>query len=66
MNDPIVEEIRRIREAHAAKFSYDLDAIFRDIKEHEIRSGLIFVSFSAPTPSGCRDGIPGGKPAGPA
>jgi hypothetical protein len=46
MNDPIVDEIRRIRDAHAAKFNYDLDAIFRDIKEHEKRSGLKFVSFS--------------------
>ena len=24
--DPIVEEIRKIREAHAAKFNYDLKA----------------------------------------
>jgi len=25
--DPIVEEIRKIRQAHAAKFNYDLKAI---------------------------------------
>lgn len=35
MNDPIVEEIRKYREAHAARFNYDLDAIYRDIKERE-------------------------------
>lgn len=35
MNDPIVEEVRRVRDAHAAMFNYDLDAIFQDIKEQE-------------------------------
>ena len=45
MNDPIVDEIRRIRDAHAARFNYDLDAIYRDIKEQELASGRKFVSF---------------------
>ncbi len=45
MNDPIVDEVRRIRDAHAAKFNYDLDAIFADIKEQERKSGLTFVSY---------------------
>ena len=44
MNDPIVDEVRRIRDAHAARFNYDLDAIFRDIKEREKKSGHQFVS----------------------
>jgi hypothetical protein len=43
MNDPIVEEVRRVRDAHAARFNYDLDAIFQDIKEREKKSGLTFV-----------------------
>ena len=43
--DPIVEEVRRIRDAHAAKFNYDPVAIFRDIKEQEKRSGRKYVSF---------------------
>ena len=46
MNDPIVDEVRRVREAHAARFNYDLEAIFRDIKEQEKKSGRKFVSFS--------------------
>lgn len=46
MIDPIVEEVRKVRDAHAARFNYDLDAIFRDIKEQEERSGLRFVSFA--------------------
>ena len=45
MNDPIVDEVRRVRDAHAAMFNYDLDEIFRDIKEQEKLSGLKFVSY---------------------
>lgn len=53
MNDPIVDEVRRVRDAHAARFNYDLDAIFRDIKEREKKSGLKFVGGIArqPTPN---------------
>jgi hypothetical protein len=43
-NDPIVDEVRRIRDAHAASFNYDLDAIFQDIKRQEKESGLNFVN----------------------
>ncbi len=46
MNDPILDEVRRIRGEHAARFNYDLWAIFRDIKEQQERSGLNFVSFT--------------------
>jgi hypothetical protein len=45
MNDPIVEEVRQVRDAHAARFNYDLDAIFQDTKEQETKSGRKFVSF---------------------
>jgi hypothetical protein len=43
MTDPIVDEVRRVRDAHAARFNYDLDAIFQDIKEREKKSGLKFI-----------------------
>jgi hypothetical protein len=43
--DPIVEEVRRIREEHAARFRYDLQAIYDDLKETERRSGRIIVSL---------------------
>ena len=46
MNDPIVDEVRRVRGEHAARFNYDLWAIFRDIQEQQKRSGLTFVSFA--------------------
>jgi len=56
MNDPIVDEVRRVRDAHAARFNYDLDAIFKDIKEREKKSGLKFVDGVArqpvPAPNG--------------
>ncbi len=45
MNDSIVDEVRHVRDAHAAKFNYDLDAIFQDIKDQEKKSGLVFVSY---------------------
>lgn len=47
--DPIVEEIRLIRDEHAAKFNYDLDAIFQDVKKHEEslrEQGYKFVDLS--------------------
>jgi hypothetical protein len=45
VNDPIIDEIRKVREAHASQFNYDLDAIFRDIKEREKQSRRKFVAF---------------------
>ncbi len=36
--DPIVDEVRRIRDEYAARFDYDLNAIFRDLKEREAES----------------------------
>ncbi len=43
LNDPIVDEIHRLREAYAAQFNYDLQAIYRDLKEKEKASGRTFV-----------------------
>jgi len=43
--DPIVEEIRAIREAYAARFNYDLQAIYRDLKAQERQSGWQTVSL---------------------
>jgi hypothetical protein len=67
MNDPIVDEVRRIRDAHAAMFNYDLDAIFKDIKEQEKKSGLKFVTYpprktepnKALQPTGAATSVPG-------
>jgi hypothetical protein len=43
--DPIVNEVRRNREEHAARFAYDLDRIYADLKEQEKKSDRKFVSY---------------------
>lgn len=45
MEDHIVEEVRRVREEHAAQFNYDVDAIFEDYKRLEAESKRPHVSF---------------------
>jgi len=45
-SDPIVDEVRRARDAYAARFNYDLRAIYRDLKEQEKRSGRKLVSYA--------------------
>jgi hypothetical protein len=42
-NDPIVEEIRKVRDEHSARFKHDLKAIYRDLKELEKTSGRQYV-----------------------
>ena len=44
-NDPIVDEIRHVREAHAERFNYDLEAICHDLKTQEQKSRRPFVSY---------------------
>ena len=43
--DSIVEEVRKIRDAHARRFDYELQAIYDDLKKQEKRSERIFVSY---------------------
>jgi hypothetical protein len=50
MRDPIVEEIRKIRQKHAEKFDYNLDAIFQDLKRKELQSKRKVVSFAPKHP----------------
>lgn len=52
--DPIIQELHRIREEHAAQFNYNLDAIFQDLKQKEEQSGLQYVSYDAPQPTSPR------------
>ena len=44
--DPIVEEVRAIRDAYAKAFDYDLDAIFNDLKKQQAGSDAAFVILS--------------------
>lgn len=43
-SDPIVDEVRKVREAHAATFHYDLSAICADLKKKEQDAGHPVVS----------------------
>lgn len=43
-NDPIVEEVRKHRQEHAAFFNYDLAEIFKALKEAEKKSNRPVVS----------------------
>ena len=40
MKDPIVEEVRKYRAEHAAKFNGDLDAICEDFRRIQRECGL--------------------------
>ncbi len=50
MKDPIVEEVRRVRERHAAKYDYDLDAICEALKRDQEASGRKVVSLPPKKP----------------
>ncbi len=43
--DPIVEEVRAIRDDYAKQFDYDIDAIYRDLKKQEAKSNHEFISL---------------------
>ena len=45
--DPIVEEVRKARDAYAKQFNYDLDAICRDLQHRQEQSGRKLFSFPA-------------------
>lgn len=45
--DPIIEEIRKVREQHAAKFNYNLDDIVTDLKKKEKKAKQKVVSLHA-------------------
>ncbi len=44
--DPIIEEIHKVRQEHAAKFDYDLRAIARDYQKRQKLNKQKVVSFS--------------------
>ena len=52
--DPIVEEVRKARDAYAKGHNYDLDAICRDLRERQQKGHRKVVSFP-PKPVKVRD-----------
>lgn len=49
-NDELVEEIRKARDEHAAKFNYDLAAIYQDLKEQQQQDGREVVRLTPKQP----------------
>ncbi len=45
--DPIVEEVRRVREEYAKQFNYDLHAMAEDLRKQERQHPERLVSFPA-------------------
>lgn len=43
--DPIVAEVRRVRDEHARRFNYDIHAICEDIRKAEAACGHPLVRF---------------------
>ena len=44
--DPIVSEVRQVREAHAAAYNFDLQAIYLVLKEAEQKSKHQIIAFA--------------------
>jgi len=42
--DPIIEEVRKIREEHSSRFGHNLDRIYQELKRREEASGRRYVS----------------------
>jgi hypothetical protein len=45
IDDPITEEIRRIRHELAAKFDNDIDRIAEDLRRRQRESGRVYVTL---------------------
>jgi len=48
--DPIVEEVRRVRQEYARQLNYDLHAIAADLRKQEQEHPERLVSFPAKSP----------------
>lgn len=47
-NDPIIEELRRVREELAAQFNFDIYAIGADLQARQAKEARRIVSFARP------------------
>ena len=45
--DPVIAEVRAVRDGFAARADYDVGAIFRRIREMQDESGREYVSYPA-------------------
>lgn len=56
--DPIIDELRAARDEHAARFNYDVEAIFRDIQAQQEASGREYVRLPPRRVTSAREGRP--------
>jgi len=49
--DPIIEEIRQLREQYASQFNHDFERIFQDIQKRQMQEGKTLVRFPPRRPS---------------
>ena len=63
INDPIVNEVRKIRDELAKKFNYDVDAIFSDLREKQKKYGNRIVNLREQR-KGEQASAPGAKSGG--
>ena len=47
--DPMVAEVRAVRDKHAAQFGYNIKEIFRDLKTRQQSSGRKYVRYPSRT-----------------
>jgi hypothetical protein len=45
MSDDVLDEVQRARQAYGERFGFDLEAIGRDLREQERRSGRMIVNY---------------------
>lgn len=45
--DPVIAEVRAVRDGYAARFGYDVSAIFRDLRARQETSGRVYVRYPA-------------------
>ena len=60
-DDPIVAEVRRIREEHAARYGYDLEKIFASLKDREKQSKRKLASYPPRSPKPVTASARGGE-----
>ena len=48
--DPILEELHRVREEYAERFNHDLRAMYRDLKARQERGEFVVVHRSRRSP----------------
>lgn len=49
--DPIVREVRRLRESYSAEFDFDVEALAADLKEKEAKSRRKLVTLPPRRPT---------------